>query len=108
MCIGTIRTYLEDGYDVIFNYIISPNVLEQIKEEFKDYIIIFVVLLVDENTLILRDKERPEDCQMNERCIVLLNSFRNNSYNEKNILETSKLNVNETVDIIESNDRFIL
>ena len=73
VCINTIRTYLEDGYDVIFNYIVTPTPLRQMKEEFKDYTIKFVVLLVDEKNLLLRDKERPEDCQMKERCITLLN-----------------------------------
>ena len=108
VCISTIKTYLEDGYDVIFNYIVTPTPLKQMQEEFKDYDIKFVVLLVDEKTLLLRDKERPEDCQMNERCITLLNSFKNNNYNKQNILDTSNLKVNETVDIIEDSNRFLL
>lgn len=108
VCISTIRTYLEAGYDVIFNYIVTPTPLQQMKKEFKNYTIKFVVLLVDEITLLSRDKERPEDCQMNERCITLLNSFKNNNYNKQNILDTSNLKVNETVDIIENNDRFII
>lgn len=108
VCISTIRTYLEDGYDVIFNYIVNPIQLRQMQEEFKNYDIKFIVLLVDEKTLLLRDKERPEDCQMNERCITLLNSFKNNNYNIQNILDTSNITVNETVDIIENDIRFIL
>ena len=64
--------------------------------------------MVDENTLLLRDKERPEDCQMKERCITLLKSFKNNNYNEKNILDTSKLSISETISIIESENRFII
>ena len=108
VCINTIRTYLEDGYDVIFNYIVNPIQLRQMQEEFKNYDIKFIVLLVDEKTLLLRDKERPEDCQMNERCITLLNSFKNNNYNIQNILDTSNITVNETVDIIENDSRFIL
>ena len=108
VCISIIRAYLEDGYDVIFNYIVTPTPLKQMQEEFKDYDIKFVVLLVDEKTLLLRDKERPEDCQMNERCIILLNSFKNNNYKKQNILDTSNLTVNETVDIIEDDNRFIL
>ncbi len=108
VCISTIRTYLEDGYDVIFNYIVTPTQLKQMQEEFKDYDIKFVVLLVDEKMLLLRDKERPKDCQMNERCITLLNSFKNNNYNKQNILDTSNLKFNETVDIIENSNRFNL
>lgn len=64
--------------------------------------------MVDENTLLLRDKERPEDCQMKERCITLLKSFKNNNYNEKNILDTSKLSINEIISIIENDNRFIM
>ena len=77
-------------------------------EQFKSYTIKFIVLLVDESTLLLRDKERPEGCQMKERCITLLNSFKNNTYNEKNILDTTNLSIDETVNIIETNNRFIL
>ena len=108
VCINTIKTYLEDGYDVVFNYIVTPTPLEIMKEEFEDYSIKFVVLLVDEKTLLLRDKERPEDYQMKERCITLLNSFKNNKYNNQNILDTTNLSIEETVDIIENNNRFIL
>lgn len=108
VCTNTIRTYLENGYDVIFNYIVTSTPLNQMYEEFKEYYIKFIVLLVDEKTLLLRDKERPEDCQMKERCITLLNNFKNNGYNEQNILDTSNFTVDETVAIIENDNRFIL
>lgn len=108
VCTCTIRTYLEAGYDVIFNYIVTPTPLKQMQEEFKEYDIKFVVLLVNETTLLLRDKERPENCQMNERCITLLNSFKNYNYNQQYILDTSDITVNETIDIIENDNRFIL
>ncbi len=108
VCTNTIRIYLENGYDVIFNYIVTSTPLKQMYEELKDYYIKFIVLLVDEKTLLLRDKERPEDCQMKERCITLLNNFKNNGYNEQNILDTSNFTVDETVAIIENDNRFIL
>ena len=108
VCINSIKLYLEDGYDVIFNYIINPENLYTIKNEFKDYTIKFVVLLVDEDTLLSRDKERPEDCQMKDRCITLLNNFKNKNYNVQNILDTTNLSVDETINIIENNDKFIL
>ena len=78
------------------------------KLRIQNYRIKFIVLLVDENSLLLRDKERPEDCQMKERCITLLKSFKNNNYNEKNILDTSKLSINEIISIIENDNRFIM
>ena len=108
VCINIIRIYLEEDYDVVFNYIVTPAVLKQLQNEFKNYSIKFIVLLVDENTLILRGKERSEDCQMKERCITLLKSFKNNNYNEKNILDTSNISIDEAVSIIENEKRFVV
>ena len=108
ICINTIKIYLEDGFDVVFNYIVTPENLELLKNEFKNYTMKFIVLLVNESTLLLRDKERPEACQMKERCITLLNSFKNNNYNEKNILDTTNLSIDETIRIIENQNNFIV
>ena len=108
VCINTIRIYLQDGFDVVFNYIVTPENLALLKNEFKNYTIKFVVLLVDESTLLSRDKERPEDCQMKERCITLLNNFKNRNYNINNILDTTNLSIEETVNLIQNNSNFIL
>ena len=108
VCINTIKIYLENGYDVVFNYIISPEEIEILRKEFNNYTIKFVVLIVDEKTIVLRDKERPEDCQMKERCIVLLNKFKDRNYNSNNVLDTTNLNIDETVKIIENNNQFII
>lgn len=103
-----IETYLSYGYDVIFNYIVTPNILEKIKWKFKNCHIKFVILITDENTILKRDSLRPEDCQMKERCIVLLNSFKNNNFSTKNFLDTSSLSIDETVKIIKESNSFIL
>ncbi len=108
ICISSIRIYLEAGYDVVFNYIVTPNSLERIKNKFKNYEIKFIVLMTNEQDLLSRDKARPEDWQMKERCITLLNDFKNYNYNNENILDTSDLTVDETFDIIENDDRFVL
>ena len=108
VCIETIKLYLEDGYDVVFNYIVTPDALTQIKNNLNGFNIKFVVLLVDEQTLLKRDFERPEDCQMKERCIVLLNSFKKHNYDNKFILDTSNLSVEEATEIIKSSERFML
>ena len=108
ICINSIRTYLEDGFDVIFNYIVNPTSLEMIKKEFENYNKKFVVLLVDEETLLSRDKERPEDSQMKDRCLVLLNNFKKHNFDSKNILDTSKLSIDETIKIIENNNDFYI
>ncbi len=108
VCINIVRSYLEDDFDVVFNYIVTPENLALLKNEFKNYTIKFIVLLVDESTLLLRDKKRPEDCQMKERCITLLNNFKNRNYNINNILDTTNLSIEETVNLIQNNNNFIL
>ena len=108
ICIDTIKTYLEDGYDVVFNYIINIENLEKLRVAFSAFTVKFTVLLVDENALLLRDSLRDENCQMKERCVVLLNRFKERIYNDNNILDTSNLSVDDSVDIILNDDRFVL
>lgn len=96
------------GFDVIFNYIVTPENLELIRTNIKDCTIRFIVLLADESTLLLRDKERPEDCQMKERCIVLLNNFKSQNYDAQNILDTTNSSISDVINIIENNNRFVL
>lgn len=108
ICINTIKIYLEDGFDVVFNYIVTPENIQLIKSSIQNYNIKFIVLITDESTLLSRDKQRPIDCQMNERCLTLLNNFKNRNYNSKNILDTTNLSVDETLNLIENENRFIL
>lgn len=108
VCIDMIKRYLEYGYDVVFNYIINPKDVKNIQEAVKDVETKFVVLLTDAETLLKRDAERPEDCQMKDRCLVLLNSFKNKGYEEKYILETTKISVEEAVESVENEERFSL
>lgn len=98
--INTIRTFLENGYDVIYNYIIDPDNYNRLKNEFKNYDIKFVVLLCDKKTILKRDSLRPLDCQMNERCIELLDSFKQYNYNDKYIIDTSNKSIENIVEKI--------
>lgn len=95
-----IKSYLENGYDVVFNYIIKNKELENLRETFKDYDFIFRCLLVDEPTIIKRDLLRPEDCQMHERSLILLKEFINCNYDNKYVIDSSNLTVEETVEKI--------
>ena len=103
-----IKDYLEDGYDVVYNYIINPSNLESLKQAFESFEKKFIVLLVDEETLLKRDAERPEDCQMKERCIVLLNNFKKHNYDEKFIIDTGKFSIEDSTKMAIEDDRFDL
>ena len=99
-CIYLINSYLEEGYDVVFNYIIKPDQFKKLQEKFKDYEIVFKVLMVDEETIVKRDKLRPNDCQMGERSLVLLKEFIDANYDDKYILNTTELSIEETINKI--------
>jgi len=105
-CVMLIENYLKNGYDVVFNYIIKKNQFNKLKKIFKDYEIKFTVLLVDEETIVKRDKERPLDCQMSERSLILLNEFINQNYDENYILNTTELTIEDTVNEILNNQKF--
>lgn len=107
-CIDIISNFLNNGYDVIFNYIISKEKIEELKETFKDTEIKFVVLMVDEKTIQKRDRMRPEDCQMKERSIILLNNMKKQNFEKNNILDTSNLTIKETVQIILNDNKFLI
>ena len=110
--IDIITNFISRDYDVVFNYIILKKDIENLTKKLKelnlDLEIKFIVLTVDEETIVKRDKLRPIDCQMGERSIILLNEFRDQNYDLKNILDTTHLTVEETVKQIKENDRFTL
>ena len=104
--IDTIKTYLDNGYDVVFNYIISNDKFNELKEVFKNYNTKFIVLLVNKNTLIERDKLRVEDNQMKDRCLILLDKFIQEGYLEKYILYTDNLSIEDSVKTIINDNRY--
>ena len=104
--VDIIRDYLEAGYDVVFNYIIGPDDFEYLKTNFEEYSVKFVVLMIDEETLLKRDSLRPEDCQMKERCVVLLNHFKEHNYDEKYIIDTGRCGIEESAELVIVDDRF--
>lgn len=103
-----IKNFLKNDYDVVFNYIIYKDSLEQIIKHFNEFEIKFILLMVDEKTIIKRDKLRALDCQQGDRSIILLNKFKEQQCDKKYILDTSKLSIDETVNIIENEDRFLV
>lgn len=101
-----IENSLSKGYDVIFNYILNKKDVERMKNYFSEEKIKFIVLLVDEKTILERDKLRPEDCQMKERCLILLDNMKNAGFDKNNIIDTSNLTIDETYKIILNDNRF--
>jgi len=105
-CISLINNYLKEDYNVVFNYIIKKDDFNYLKDLFKEYEIRFTVLLVDEKTIIDRDNLRPADCRMGERSLILLKKFIDEKYDDKYILNTSSLSIDETLEQVINNGRF--
>lgn len=105
---NSIKLYLDNNYDVVFNYIIGEDKLKELKSIFKDYKTKFVVLLTDEKTIIERDNLREEENRMNERCLILLNNFLEKDYPNNNKLFTTNLSIEETKNEILNNDKYII
>lgn len=95
-----IRNFLDDGYDVVFNYIVKKKRLELIKEQFKDVDISFKCLLCDKEELILRDNTRTQEYRMGERVEILLNEFVNENFDTNLIIDTTGNSIDEVVNKI--------
>ena len=100
------NNFLEDGYDVVFNYIIKKNNIEMLKSNLKNIDTKFVVLLTDKETIVKRDKQRIEENQMGERSLILLEKFKKENFNNRFILDTTQLTIEQTVNIIMENKKF--
>ena len=107
-CKSLISNTLSAGYDVVFNYIVGKENLQDLAETFKDYNVKFVGLITDEKTLLQRDNNRPEDCRMGSRCLVLLKEFIEDGFDDKYILDTSNLSVSQCCNEILTNKRFLV
>jgi predicted kinase len=100
------------SYDVVIDYVTFPKEIDWLKKQFKDHDIElkYIVLMVDQTTLISRDKMRREEYQMGERSLILLKEFKNESIDSKFILDTSNKDINKLDDIvhdIKTNKKFI-
>jgi len=105
-----IDNFLERNISVVLNYIIYPEKIREIIKVLKEknYAAKFIVLMVDETTIIERDNLREEDCRMGERSIKILNEFEKVYSDSSHILNTSCLSEEKSGEIIMRDDRFYL
>lgn len=108
ICLNTIDIYLKNNYNVVFNYIISPKDLNILKTKFKNYTLRFSVLLANKETLLARDSKRPLDCQMHERCVILLEKFQTQYVSSNNIINTTNASVKDIINTLKTDDKFII
>ena len=100
------QNYLDAGINVVLNYIIQKERLEQIVKALAKYEIHFVLLMAKKENIVIRDELRPEDEQVH-RVDVHLKNFKENFDDEKYYLHTDDKTVEEEVDEILSG-KFII
>lgn len=102
-----IKNFANENYTVILDYIVFPEHLKYMIEELK-LKVKYVVLTADKDTIRNRDLLRPADEVMGERAIELLEEFNAKGINHKYLIDTSFKTIEEIIDIITKDDRFII
>ena len=93
------QNYLNEGIDVILNYIIQKDRLEQIIKALATFEIHFVILMASKENIVIRDELRPEDEQVH-RVDVHLKNFKESYTDYKYYLNTDDKTVEEEIDEI--------
>ncbi|GGA80030.1 AAA family ATPase [Ornithinibacillus halotolerans] len=98
------KNFINSGCDVVIDYVTFPNEVRWLKEGLKeeDICLKYIVLWTDIETLIERDNLRKPEHRMGERCLVLMDEYRDSSIEEKQFLDTSKVLIEE-MDLVLNN-----
>ncbi len=104
------KNFLNNYHDVIIDYVTYYDKTNYMLEGLRDFDIDikFIVLLVDQEALLRRDRERPVEDQMGERCIIGLNEILESNPPRNHILNTTYIEVVDVVDDILNNKKYLL
>ena len=102
--------FLNHDHDVVIDYVSFFHNAEFIKRQIKNNKISvkFVVLIVSEEELLLRDSQRIPEYQMGQRCIEGLDEILQSNPPGNHVINTTCLEVEAVVKEIMNNPRFIL
>lgn len=111
--LSLVKNLIQFNYDVVIDYVTFPSEANWLASELGsiNVRIIYVVFMVDDETIIRRDQLRDPSIQMGERSIILLNEFREALKDERHILNTQAYSVDQIDEVIEeilNNDRFLI
>jgi adenylate kinase family enzyme len=112
--LSLVRNLLDYKYDVVIDYVAFPADVKWLAQELKnsEIKIVYVALLVDRETIIFRDRLRPQENQMGDRSLILLDEFESNTeLKEQNKLYTTEFGEEQLPVIIEEiikDDKYIL
>ncbi|WP_170307990.1 AAA family ATPase [Paenibacillus dakarensis] len=104
------KNFIHQEHDVVIDYIIFNENIDYFLNELRteDVLVKYVVMITDEEELLRRDGRRSPEDQMQERCIIVLKEILDQNVHENHILNSTHLNVDEVVDEIVNNKRFLV
>lgn len=111
--LSLVKNLIQFNYDVVIDYVTFPSEANWLASELEslNVRIIYVVFMVDDETIIRRDRLRDPSIQMGERSLILLNEFRESLKDDRYILNTQEYSVDQVDEVIEeilNNDRFLI
>ena len=98
------RNLVEYDFDVVIDYVSFPREVHWLADKLKDknVDIVYVVLMVDRDTIVKRDESRNPEIQMGERSLILLKEFEEALLdNAQHILNTQEYSVEQLDEIID-------
>ncbi|KIL50998.1 AAA family ATPase [Jeotgalibacillus campisalis] len=108
------HNFVQAGMDVVIDYVAFPHEVSHLKQKLKEETgctIKYIVLQVEDQELVRRDRLRPASQQMGPRSIELARQFRESGVNETFILDTTAVHddhLDKVCQEIRTNDRYVL
>jgi len=107
------RNLIAFRYDVVIDYVTFPSEATWLAKELGslEVNIFYIVLMVDEISIVKRDQSRDPAIQMGDRSLILLKEFKEALKDEKYVLNTQHYNadeVNKVINEIMNNKRFLV
>ncbi|WP_170318281.1 AAA family ATPase [Paenibacillus thalictri] len=107
------RNFVQFGNDVVIDYVTFPQEASWLREKVRDLHVrvVYVVLWTDPETLLSRDQMRIPEHRMRERCLILIEEFKQSDLNAKHLLDTGSFTtaqMNQYVEEIKNNSGFEL
>jgi len=104
------ENFMNDGYDVIMDWIMFENDVKHHLEAFvkSGVEVRYIILWADEDVHIARDQSRPEEAQMGARVKILRNEFEEYCVDRSYYLDNTSTDTNKVVDSILNDPQFLL
>lgn len=98
------KNFITDSIDVVIDYVAFPDDVKWFKDSLKNnnVNIVYVVLWTDKESLLKRDQLRIPEHRMGERCLILIEEFKQSGLENKYLLDTSENTPDTLEQIIET------